>query len=288
MNKIRLKDIAKDLGIGNKELLQILRELGIQVKSQMGTLTDEEAAQVRNRVRQGASGRTQVIDTEVSPGVIVRRRKAAPTPPAAAASDASRDSEPAIPTPDEPNDAAPPVIVAAETEAEAAMDAEFAPQAEDFEAFAPVAEEAAPAAPVAPKKPAAQTGNARIVRPATPARIIERPEPEKAAAPAEPEAAPEVVAPVATAPEPQAGDAPAQPADAVPVAASGDAPVTAPVGAPVAEGGVTEATPAPAGESEEEKRRKKALPRPNTAGAQACFIFSPKGRPSQHGSIAPD
>ena len=26
MNKIRLKDIAKDLGIGNKELLQILRE----------------------------------------------------------------------------------------------------------------------------------------------------------------------------------------------------------------------------------------------------------------------
>ena len=199
MNKIRIKDIAKDLSLSSKDMLQILRELGITVKSQMGTLTDEEATQVRNRVRQGASGRTQVIDTEVSPGVIVRRRKAAPTPPAAAASDASRDSEPVIPTPDAVEDTAPPVVVAVETETEPPLEAEFAPQAEDFEAFAPVAEEAAPAAPAAPKKPAAQTGNARIVRPATPARIIERPEPEKAAAPVEPEVAPEAVAPVTTA-----------------------------------------------------------------------------------------
>ncbi len=83
VNKIRIKDITKDLGLSNKDILHILRELGIQVKSQLGTLTDEEAAQVRARVRQGQSGHTQVIDTEVQPGVIVRRRKVAPPQPAA-------------------------------------------------------------------------------------------------------------------------------------------------------------------------------------------------------------
>lgn len=80
VNKIKMKDIAKELALSSKDMLHLLRELGIQVKSQMATLTDEEAAQLRARVRQGSSGRTQVIDTEVQPGVIVRRRKAAPPP----------------------------------------------------------------------------------------------------------------------------------------------------------------------------------------------------------------
>jgi translation initiation factor IF-2 len=110
VNKVRIKDITKDLGIGNKDMLHILRELGIQVKSHMGTLSDEEAAQVRAKVREGKSGHTQVIDTEVQPGVIVRRRKVAP--PQAAAPEAPEPAQ--APPPDIEEEAGPeePKIVA--------------------------------------------------------------------------------------------------------------------------------------------------------------------------------
>jgi translation initiation factor IF-2 len=94
VSNIRVKDLAKELGVGNKEILQILRELGIQAKSQMGALTDEEASQVRLKAR-AMGGQTQVIDTEVQPGVIVRRRKPArdrqvPEPEAAPAAEAKK------------------------------------------------------------------------------------------------------------------------------------------------------------------------------------------------------
>jgi translation initiation factor IF-2 len=141
VNKIRIKDITKDLGVGNKEMLQILRELGIQVKSQMGTLSDEEAAQVRARVRQGASGRTQVIDTEVQPGVIVRRRKAAPTPQAAAPEAAK--PEPAAPAP---------IDAATETEHPATT--------------TPTVPEAAPREPAPAARRPVVMETARVIRPA--------------------------------------------------------------------------------------------------------------------------
>jgi len=76
VSSIRVKDLAKELGVGNKEILQLLRELDIQAKSLVAALTDEEAALVRAKAR-SLVGKTQVIDTEVQPGVIVRRRKPA-------------------------------------------------------------------------------------------------------------------------------------------------------------------------------------------------------------------
>ncbi|EFL50293.1 translation initiation factor IF-2 [Solidesulfovibrio fructosivorans JJ]] len=169
VNKIRLKDITKELGIGNKELLQILRELGIQVKSQMGTLTDEEAGQVRARVRQGQAARTQIIDTEVQPGVIVRRRKAAPTPP------------PAPPATEKaPESATPPAAPGPEVEEPLERVAEQA-AGETPEARP---EEAAEAPREASGKPVIME-TARVVRPAG-APAPEAPEVE-AAAPEEPE-----------------------------------------------------------------------------------------------------
>ncbi|UJX39633.1 translation initiation factor IF-2 [Desulfovibrio sp. JY] len=162
VNKIRLKDITKDLGIGNKELLQILRELGIQVKSQMGTLTDEEAAQVRARVQQGQTARTQIIDTEVQPGVIVRRRKAAPTPPPAPTV-SEQAPEPVTP---------PPAPEAPETEVVEPVEQEM-PQA------ASETPESRPEAPEAPREEARPVimETARVVRPAG-APAAEEPQPE--------------------------------------------------------------------------------------------------------------
>ncbi|SDB44991.1 translation initiation factor IF-2 [Desulfonatronum thiosulfatophilum] len=73
-NKIRIMDLSSELGIGNKELLQILRELDIPVKSHVSSITDEEAAQVREKMqRKDAS--VDVQQREIQPGVILRRRK---------------------------------------------------------------------------------------------------------------------------------------------------------------------------------------------------------------------
>ncbi|MBF0515117.1 MAG: translation initiation factor IF-2 N-terminal domain-containing protein, partial [Desulfovibrionaceae bacterium] len=101
MTSIRVKDIAKELGVGNKELLQAMRELGIQVKSQMGTLSADEARQVGEKLRQDAA-KGEVVNREVHPGVIVRRRKTAPGEDAPAkAKAAAVEAAPAPKVPDE-------------------------------------------------------------------------------------------------------------------------------------------------------------------------------------------
>ncbi|MFU2208676.1 translation initiation factor IF-2 [Solidesulfovibrio sp. C21] len=193
VNKIRLKDITKDLGIGNKELLQILRELGIQVKSQMGTLTDEEAAQVRARVQQGQTARTQIIDTEVQPGVIVRRRKAAPTPPPAPTAN-EKAPEPVTP---------PPAPEAPEPEA-----------AEPVEQEVPQAASETPEAPEAPREAARPVimETARVVRPAG-AAAAEEPQAETPTVEVEDEAATEGLQ-AAAAPETQEAQAAAEASEA--------------------------------------------------------------------------
>ncbi len=43
MSKIRVYEIAKELGLSNKELLNTLKEFDITVKNHMSSLTDEEA-----------------------------------------------------------------------------------------------------------------------------------------------------------------------------------------------------------------------------------------------------
>jgi translation initiation factor IF-2 len=130
VSSIRVKDLAKELGVGNKEILQLLRELDIQAKSLVAALTDEEAVLVRAKAR-SLVGKTQVIDTEVQPGVIVRRRKpardgGAPSPePSPAPLEASHPSgEEDVSEPESPDveaDVLPePVLEAAEAPEQAA------------------------------------------------------------------------------------------------------------------------------------------------------------------------
>ncbi|WP_408022326.1 translation initiation factor IF-2 [Solidesulfovibrio sp.] len=272
MNKIRIKDITKDLGIGQKELLQILRELGIQVKSQMGTLSDEEAAQVRARVRQGQSGRTQIIDTEVQPGVIVRRRKAAPTPP------------PAQPAPPEPVAAAepetppaPPLSATPDVEEEVEDEVHEALRGQRFPEF----EDAAPEAREEPAKPAPArpvvSGTARVIRPATPPAPAAPPAPEPA-----PEAAPVAAKPeertpeVAAAPEAEA-EAPSQePASPEVAAASAPRPEAAAPGTRPAAG---EPAAEAAAEDADKNRRKPRRPEPAAPKVRIISMPDPKKEP---------
>ena len=71
--KIRVRELAAELGIGNKEILTLLRQLDIHVKSHMSTLDEQQAALIKEKCGDSAKS-SEVIRKEVQPGVIVRRR----------------------------------------------------------------------------------------------------------------------------------------------------------------------------------------------------------------------
>ncbi|WP_291320952.1 translation initiation factor IF-2 [Desulfonatronospira sp.] len=71
--KMRVRDISQELGISNKELIHLLRDLNIQVKSHMSGLTEEQVELVRERHKNGAD--QSVTQSMAKSGVIVRRRK---------------------------------------------------------------------------------------------------------------------------------------------------------------------------------------------------------------------
>ncbi len=97
-NKIRIMELSSELGVSNKELLQVLRELDIPVKSHVSSISDEEAAQVREKM-QRKDAPVDVQQREIQPGVILRRRKVA-KPEAQKVSDASGDQPEDAPTPE--------------------------------------------------------------------------------------------------------------------------------------------------------------------------------------------
>jgi len=76
-NKIRIMELSAELEVSNKDLLQVLRELEIPVKSHVSSVTEEEAARVRERLQKKEIA-PAVVQREVQPGVILRRRKKVP------------------------------------------------------------------------------------------------------------------------------------------------------------------------------------------------------------------
>jgi translation initiation factor IF-2 len=71
---MRVRELSAELGISNKELIQLLRDEDIQVKSHMSGLTEEEVETVRSRMRDKSESKTS-NDKLTPSGVIVRRRK---------------------------------------------------------------------------------------------------------------------------------------------------------------------------------------------------------------------
>jgi len=296
VNKIRIKDITKDLGLSNKDILHILRELGIQVKSQLGTLTDEEAAQVRARVRQGQSGHTQVIDTEVQPGVIVRRRKVAPVQPAAPV----EAPAPAAAAPEQPEPT--PVV---EPEVEPGIEAEVAAAAPEIRDTARVIRPATPPArPVTPEPEVTETAapeaqpqseSPEVTEPVAPvetpvvSEAAETPAVEAAApTPAEPTPVATVVSEEPAAPAEPA--APEAPATAEATGTEEPAPTTPETAAPAAPSGTetdAAAPTAPAGSAEaqgdaaDKRRKKPRRPEPSVPKVRIISMPDPKKEPAR-------
>lgn len=71
---MRVRELSAELGVSNKELIHILRQENIQVKSHMSGLNQEQVDLVRNKINSGPKQK-QARDTLTASGVIVRRRR---------------------------------------------------------------------------------------------------------------------------------------------------------------------------------------------------------------------
>ncbi|MGE4291862.1 MAG: translation initiation factor IF-2 [Desulfovibrio sp.] len=71
----RVKDLATELGVSNKDILHRLRELDVQVKSHMSAIDAEDVDKLRASLKTEEGPKTEVVRREVQPGVIVRRRR---------------------------------------------------------------------------------------------------------------------------------------------------------------------------------------------------------------------
>ena len=77
MTKLRVYELAKELDMPNKDLVDKISSLGIQIKGHMSSLDEEEAQLVRDTV----TGKSQqlIVEKRVRRGVIRRRRKVVKT-----------------------------------------------------------------------------------------------------------------------------------------------------------------------------------------------------------------
>ena len=75
MAKIRVFELARDLNMTNKVLLERMRDMGISVVSHLSTLEDEDLAKIKENVVGGKHRKAQVIP--VKPTIIRRRREPA-------------------------------------------------------------------------------------------------------------------------------------------------------------------------------------------------------------------
>lgn len=97
--KTRVRELSQELGISNKELIQLLREVGISVKSHMSSLDEEQTDLVRKQHAQASS--EKVTQKVAKTGVIVRRRKRIEQEPESLAEPDKPDQDTQLPGPEE-------------------------------------------------------------------------------------------------------------------------------------------------------------------------------------------
>ena len=234
--KIKIKLLGEELSTSPKDMLRILRDLGIPARTSSGSVSPEEAARVRAHVAEQKQAEAGRVDSH--PNVIVRRRRKESVDAPAEAPAAAVASSPEAPE----TEAA---LKAGASEAAAPAPEAAAPAASASDvaakAAAPVAEAGATASVARVVKPARATTGARVLHrpgdtPPAPAVPVAEPaavEPEvsPAAAPAAPAApaaksailAEEEASPKAVAPEAAAPKAAEESAERSPRGASGPA-----------------------------------------------------------------
>ena len=80
MAKIRIYELARELNMTNKQLLEKLEELGIPVKSHMSSVEDPEIDSIKAKIR--GKKQPELVEERIRPSVIRRRKVKAPAKPA--------------------------------------------------------------------------------------------------------------------------------------------------------------------------------------------------------------
>ena len=225
MAKIRVYELARELNMTNKVLIEKLSELDFSVKSHMSSLDEDTVSEIKAKLL-GKEKTVDVVITRVRPTVIRRRKKTVVRKKKVA--EEKPEAEEEIPAEAVATPEAEPTEIEPVEEAEAAVDAAVeAPEpevseppadekvaaaepveAEPPEAAAPEAEApeaetpAEPAPPETPPKPKAPK-KAKKAKKEAPAKIIKLPvKPPPGQEPAEPDLPEQVEPRVSTAPEP--------------------------------------------------------------------------------------
>jgi len=163
LSKLRVHDMAGEFGISSDEVIALLRQMDVPVRSHLSLLTDDQVARVRARWEREKRARAE---KQAAPATTTRRRRSTaaapvPEPAAAAAGDAGirrrRRSEaaPAVldvgdatiaPLPDEPNEIAADSTFTVEHESESPAD-RGTERGVSYDATAPAIERFVPPAP---------------------------------------------------------------------------------------------------------------------------------------------
>lgn len=112
MSKVRVYEVARELGLDNRELVSKIASMGIQVRNHMSALESGDVDRVKRAIEKDKQ--TNLVEERIRPTVVRRRsvakRKPAPAPAPAAAPEPAVAAEPA-PAPAPPVEAAPEPVV---------------------------------------------------------------------------------------------------------------------------------------------------------------------------------
>ena len=72
MAKIRVYELAKELQMENKALVDLIRELGIEIKSHSSSLTDEQISLIKGHLK---GTKSLVVEEQRIKSTVIRRRK---------------------------------------------------------------------------------------------------------------------------------------------------------------------------------------------------------------------
>ncbi len=75
MAKLRVYELARELNLENKALLDKIEEMGIEVKSHMSSLDEDVISQIKNEIFGKKEPEEIVVDKRIKPNVIRRRKK---------------------------------------------------------------------------------------------------------------------------------------------------------------------------------------------------------------------
>jgi len=149
MSKVRVYEVARQLGVENRDLIQRIATLGIQVRNHMSVLDPVEVDRIRRSL--GKDRSEAMIEERIRPTVVRRKRRKKADEPEAVAADARAPAPVADPAAAAPALAPEPVVAEPEpAESEAPAPVALAPEGPPPEPRAtgptPVADPAGPPA----------------------------------------------------------------------------------------------------------------------------------------------